>query len=401
MPMPLRTKLVVDYYVGGLLHFVLKPPTILAGKLLRRNHDLKPCSTVTIVKMLGGGSLVIAYPSLVALKQAPGIRRLRLVTTPAVEPFARVLGVFDEIILLRDGSLAALVVDSLRALARLFRCDAMVDLEVHSRLTTVFCLLTCARNRLGFYTGSSFWRRRLSTHLLFTNVGNGIHHAYDQVALLFGAARPDLEECRRKFRQGLGAEPAPARLGGMRFALAPCCSDLSKERMLRPEEWVSVLRRRLAGAVVAEFHLFGAGRDRAALEDLGERLAREFPRASVANHAGLALPDAVRQLARCDRLFSIDSALLHVGRLLGMPTVSFWGPTEPASLLRPDPRADDEIHYRKLSCSPCVHLAQQPPCGGDNLCIRLAVDPELPIDPNPAWVVGDRRVRRFLRPSAP
>ena len=60
--MNLRRRLILDYYVGGLLHVLLKGPTILLGKILHRDHDLKNCSDVTILKMLGGGSLAIAYP---------------------------------------------------------------------------------------------------------------------------------------------------------------------------------------------------------------------------------------------------------------------------------------------------------------------------------------------------
>jgi hypothetical protein len=144
--MQLRTKLIADYYVGGLLHVILKPAAIVLGKILRRTHSLSPCGTLTIVKMLGGGSLAIAYPSLLALRRTPGLRRFQVVTTPAVEPFARALGVFDEILVIRDGGVLELLVDGFGAIRRLFLSDAVIDLEIHSRLTTVFSLLTCARN---------------------------------------------------------------------------------------------------------------------------------------------------------------------------------------------------------------------------------------------------------------
>ena len=120
-------------------------------------------SNFTIVKMLGGGSLAIAYPSFLALRRTPGLRKFQIVTTPAVLPFARALGVFDEILVIRDGNPLELLLDGFSAIARLFRTDAIVDLEIYSRLTTVFCLLTCARNRVGFYTDNSFWRRRISS----------------------------------------------------------------------------------------------------------------------------------------------------------------------------------------------------------------------------------------------
>jgi ADP-heptose:LPS heptosyltransferase len=402
--MRLRDKLILDYYVGSLLLAVLKPPTILLGRLLRRNHGLGTVSEVTVVKMLGGGSLVIAYPSLLALKRAPGVRRLRLLTTPAVRPFAESLGLFDELVVIRDDTLSHIAADSLRALRRLFRTDAVVDLEIHSRLTTVFALLTCARNRVGFHTGSSFWRQRISTHLLFCNPANGIFDCYDQVARLFGGRIPDTAACRREFRAAIGAPEAAGGAAILQLAVAPCCSDLSPERRLQPREWQAILERRLGEGWTGPvgIHLLGGPGDRPDLEALGAVIQGRFPSAEVCNHGGqIALAESVRRVSACHELFSIDSALLHYGRLLGVRTVSFWGPTDPRSLLRPEPGAPEAVHYRKLSCSPCVHLTQQPPCGGHNLCMRLAADPALQAEMNPVWVVTGQKGRRFQRFSAP
>jgi ADP-heptose:LPS heptosyltransferase len=402
--MQLRTKLIADYYIGGLLHVVLKPAAILLGKVLRRKHSLHPCGTLTVVKMLGGGSLAIAYPSFLALKRMPGLRRFQIVTTPAIEPFARALGIFDEILVIRDDSVIALLVDGLGALRRLFRTDAIVDLEIYSRLTTVFSLLTCARNRIGFYTDSSYWRRRISSHLLFCNFSNGIYLSYDQIATLFGAALPDADDCRATFRRSLAPQAAPGP-GKRTIAVAPCCSDLSPERMLRQDEWLGILRSSVAAAAQSasvEIHLLGARKDRPYLESLGSLLAPAIQGAAVFNHAGeLSLVESIRILGSVDVLLCIDSALLHYARLLGVRTISYWGPTDPRTLLRPWPGSADEIHYRKISCSPCVHLAQQPPCGGNNLCMRLAADPNRHEDPNPIWIIAERQGDRYARFSAP
>jgi ADP-heptose:LPS heptosyltransferase len=109
----------------------------------------------------------------------------------------------------------------------------------------------------------------------------------------------------------------------------------------------------------------------------------------------------VRGLAEVDELICIDSALLHFARLLGIPTISFWGPTDPASRLRVSEFNRDEIHYHKLPCSPCVHVAQEPPCRGDNLCMRFAVDPNRPLESNPKWILAAEPIDRFGRKLAP
>jgi ADP-heptose:LPS heptosyltransferase len=401
----LRIKLLTDYYVGGILQALLKPPTVLLGKILGRDHDLARCSSLTFIKMVGGGSLVIAYPALLATKNAPQVRQLRLVTTSAVKPFAEILGVFDEIIVIRDESALTLAMDSLTALRKLFRCEALVDLEVHSRLTTVFSVATCAVNRVGFYTGISFWRQKLATHLLFCNIYNGIYYFYDQIAALFGGQAPDMGKCVSAFRQHLGVEERTPDAGNLRIALAPCCSELGRERMLQDKEWVEVLGRRFsrenAGRHI-EIRLMGGRGDQTALEALSGLIRTAFPGVVTANYAGkTSLAESVRGLAEVDELICIDSALLHFARLLGIPTISFWGPTDPASRLRVSDFNRDEIHYHKLPCSPCVHVAQEPPCRGDNLCMRFAVDPGCRMESNPKWILAGEPIDRFGRERAP
>jgi ADP-heptose:LPS heptosyltransferase len=401
----IRAKLLTDYYIGGTLQALLKPVTVLLGKILRRDHNLARCSSLTFLKMMGGGSLVIAYPALLATKSSPQVKQLRLITTSAVKPFAEILGVFDEIIVIRDDSALTLVGDSLAAIRKVFRCDAIVDLEIHSRLTTVFSVVTCAVNRVGFYTGISFWRQKLATHLLFCNISSGIYYFYDQIAELFGSQAPDMGMCVSTFRRQLGVAQRIPDAGSLRIALAPCCSELGRERMLQPREWVDVLGRRFSrehpGRKI-EIRLLGGRGDQADLDQLSDVIRMAFPGVVTDNHAGkTSLAESVRGLAEVDELICIDSALLHFARLLGIPTISFWGPTDPASRLRVSDVNRDEIHYHKLPCSPCVHVAQEPPCRGDNLCIRLAVDPDAQVETNPKWILAAQPIDRFGRKLAP
>jgi ADP-heptose:LPS heptosyltransferase len=392
--MNLRTKLLVDNYFGGFLHLVLRVPTVLLGKILGRDHNLANCHELAILKLLGGGSLVIAYPALLALRRLPNLRKLTLITSPSIAPFGTLLGIFDEIIVIRDDSgLFALGVDSIKAFRRLFAYDAVIDLEIHSRLTTVFALLTGARNRLGFFTGISYWRRHLNTHLLFCNITNGIYNFYDQLAEIFGTAAVDVLECEREFRSKLGEWKFEDN-GVFRVAIAPACSALSRERMLLREDWVGIVTQRLARldpAAKVEIHLLGAPCDHAELSQLGTLLEKQFVgRANVLNHAGKTkLRESVQIVAAMDEVLCIDSALLHFSRLVGRRTVSFWGPTDPATLMRPNSRGLDEIHYVRIPCSPCVHHSHQAPCQGQNICMRLAVDPTAPVPLNKPWVLRE------------
>ena len=383
--MTLHFQRVADLYAGTLLRLLFKPLAVLLGKVLRRRRDLSGCSSITFIKLHGGGSLAIAYPALLGLRRAGHIHRLRIVTTPAVEPFVRVLGIFDEIILVEDQTAVRLLLSSVRAIARLFHCDAIVDFEIHSRLSNVFCLMTCARQRVGFYTGDSSRRCNLSTHLLFSNPSGRIYESYDQAARLFGATVPDLEECSRQFRRGLGVPEERGSGVCAVIGLAPTCSELRKERMLRPSEWVEIVRRKVS-AGGEEFHLLGGEFERAPLDELATRLRAEVPGACVKNQAGLRpLAESLRQIAQLREMLCVDSAILHFARLLGTPVTSYWGPSDPETLLRALAGALDQIHYERISCSPCVYTARRAPCRGNNICMRLACNPDATIDRNPTW----------------
>ena len=389
--MNLRIKLIFDNYVGGFLHLLLRLPTILLGKVMSRDHDLSKCREIAILKLLGGGSLVIAYPALLALRRLPNVQKLTLITTPSIAPFGEFLGIFDEIVIIRDNrGFFTLGLDSLKTFRKVFAHDAVIDLEIHSRLTTVFTLLTAARNRIGFFTSISYWRRHLNTHLLFCNLTNGIFNFYDQIAAIFGTSPVDLLECESEFRRHLGEFKFETD-GLFRIAIAPCCSGLGTERMLRPEEWPIILGQRLANlapASKAEIHLLGAPSDRPELDRLSALLTGHLQdRISVLNHAGKTkLRESVRIVAGMDEVLCIDSALLHFSRLLGRKTISFWGPTDPATRLRADSRNIDEVHYVRIPCSPCVHLSIQAPCKGQNICMRLSVDPNAAVPRNQPWV---------------
>ena len=85
----------------------------------------------------------------------------------------------------------------------------------------------------------------------------------------------------------------------------------------------------------------------------------------------LALADSLGVLAGARRFIGIDSALVHAARGLGVPSTSFFGPTDPATLLEPIAGYDEVVHYRPPICSPCLHVAQTPPCKGRNVCMQL------------------------------
>lgn len=412
----LRTKKFLDFLLGGIFIGLLKPFVMLLGRVLHRDHTPELRDRLAVIKLMGGGSLVIALPALLGLRTRYPHCHFTLVTTPAIAPFGEALGVFDEVIILDDRSIGRLIASTLSALQRLSGIDTVIDFEVYSRLTTVLSTLMRARNRVGFYLETVFWREGLSTHLIFFNRFSGNHHFYEAVAALFGAAPASRAACAdhvmaRLRKQNLAEltvmpHALPTGTETTHAALGFACSDLARERMLTPDQWALVLPPRLHG--ITDVHLLGSQADRESASILMARLERELPSIRWHNDCdGRQLEESLRTLSGCSLFVGIDSAMIHFARLFGLPTKSFWGPTDPLTLLKDfDPKREEAI-YVKIPCSPCIHVAEVPPCRGNNVCIAMAVamatggprpDPEAIVQPL-YWLAPGKRAQLTSEPG--
>jgi ADP-heptose:LPS heptosyltransferase len=370
--MTIDDKQTLDRWLGAWLLVTLRPLARLLGKILRRDHRITATGELVFIKLLGGGSLLIALPALLAVrKRFPG-RPLSLVCGKAVAPFAELLGVFDRIDVIQDDrGPIGLLASAGRVLAGLVirRVDTVVDFEVYSQLSTVFSLLTCARNRIGFYVDSAYWRRNALTHLVFFNRSRGVFHFYAATASLLGASAPTREEIRSHLLSRIGGarELPPA------LAVGAGCSEFASVRHLPLPEWREFAAKRAPELAGLRWIFLGAPGDR----ELSEEIAAEVgavlgPGFSYENRCGeLALGESLAVLAGSKRFVGIDSALIHAARALAIPSSSFFGPTDPVTLLEPIPGYEERVHYRPPICSPCLHVAQTPPCKGDNVCMRL------------------------------
>ncbi len=368
--MELQSKKMLDWYCGGIAMAVLKPWVWLFGRILKRDHTPEVRKHICFIKMLGGGSLMIAYPALLALRRQYPDATFSLLCAQGTRPFAQTLGLFDRIDEVSDASLFRLVTSGARAWFNNFGVDTIVDLEVYSRLTTVISTLSCARNRVGFYLEAVFWRKSLYTHLIYFNRFSGTFLWYDAVARLLGAEPAPVEEAQQMMRARF--KPSEAVSASVcRIALGHACSDLGRERMLDSEQWLAIFREHLQADDQAEVVLLGTAGERPPTTEIIRALEPHFPRLRFLNLCGeLSLDESIRMLATCRSFWGIDSSLLHYARLLGLACMSFWGPTEPSMRLRPIPSLHETVRYGKVPCSPCIHVAEKPPCGGNNICMQ-------------------------------
>jgi ADP-heptose:LPS heptosyltransferase len=366
--MTFQVKRRIDYWAGGLLLALMFVPVRFLGVILRRNHTTTRRRGCAVIKLVGTGSLFLAMPSMLEIRRRFPNGRFFLVGTPAVIKVAQEFDWFDEYWVVDDSSLGRLIVSVVRVLWRMAsRADHLIDLEVHSRFTTLLTVLSTVRNRIGFVDEIVFWRRGFYTHMTFFNVHGPVYVFYDLLAKWFGVDTVSVSEFHEVFRARVMEMKLPPRTrpASPYVAVGHRCSELGRERRLRPDEWQSMLRPMiLAGH---EILLLGGPEDSAAADAIIKALG------TGRNLCGrLSIAQSARLIDGAAAFYGIDSMLLHFARALAVPSVSVFGPTDPATRLRPL-GVRERVAFARLPCSPCIHVNETPPCQGKRTCMALAL----------------------------
>ncbi len=361
--MKLSSKQSLDDTVGRVLVFLNELMARLLGAILRIDHSLRRApDAIIITKMLGLGSLLMAADAIIAIRTRYPSAKLILVCSNSLEKEARTFELFDEVWPIDDRSFLRLCVTSLHALRKSWKIKRLwsVNLEVYSRLSTIFSLWTLAKNRFGFYFSEVKFKYTLNTHHVYFNQHRLAYDNYEQMALAMGATVSEI------YRLPVKADPRAQ----LRYiAVNNSCSELAKERVIPKDTLIAVLLHIVKDSTL-DIALIGSRPD----FDYNEALMLEpalLPiRHRIINVAGkYPFPDFLGFLKNsCAMMLTIDSGPLHFAYRLNMPTISVWGPTAPETRI-PAAFAHEHI-YLAAPCSPCVHHTDVLPCGGDNFCMK-------------------------------
>ncbi len=368
--MKVHAKQVIDGLLGSLLVFFNLLLARPLGLLLRRDHTLRQePGTIIVIKMLGLGSLLLASDALVSLKKRYPNTKLILICGKGVAPGIKPIHLFDEIWSTDDKSFFILAKTSLQILAKTWKLKNkwVVDFEVYSKLTTIYSLWTFALNRFGFQLQKVHFRNFLNTHNSYFNQFNLVQENYNNLIKLM-----DVEKIERFTIPIPNGKGRKFEADNKYIAINNTCSDLSYMRKI-PLDILQAVCQLIIEKTPYHIAFTGAPSDQKENEDfLNNYLAEHKDRVrniagefSIAEYYAFLHNEAVMML-------TVDSAPLYIALKTGLPTVSVWGPTDPAHRFTPDtwdsPR--QKVHYLAVHCSPCLHHTKVLPCGGDNFCMK-------------------------------
>jgi hypothetical protein len=81
--MKIRTKTLIDFWIGYPLTYLLNLLAVPLGKILKRDHNFESAHVIVICKLMGLGSIIQITPLLASLRLRFPLARLVFVTMPA------------------------------------------------------------------------------------------------------------------------------------------------------------------------------------------------------------------------------------------------------------------------------------------------------------------------------
>lgn len=321
------------------------------------------------------GSIIQATPLLRALKAEFPSAKLTFLTAKANRDLVERLGYADQVLSIDDRSIVSLALSSARALCRLVstKVDHYFDLEVYSGFACLLCLFSLARNRFGFCRHSTEFKEGIYTHLLFFNTRMAVRRLYMQLGRLAGTDSNSSDSLGTIEIADSECETAAAKLsalgleaGEKYIVVNPNASDLLIERRWPREKVVrAVTLLAEAGQAVV---LIGAPNEAAYVSQIWD-LIPSSARSRVFNSAGcLSLGEVLATIKSAACVLTNDTGPMHFAFALGRPTVCLFGPQDPRHYGMDGPSI--VTLYQPVSCSPCIHEIDEPPCRGNNVCMQ-------------------------------
>ncbi|MFL5815442.1 MAG: glycosyltransferase family 9 protein [Bdellovibrionia bacterium] len=368
----IQTKRKLDSYIGIPAMICLQILARGLGYILRRNHRNEPVQTAVVIKFQGMGSLAIAKPALAEFKSRHPNCRVVFWGSAGTCALARLMPEFDEVIELNDRSIIRAFPSLLKSLICIWRQhpDWVFDLEVYSKLSSIFALLTLGRNRAGFALETVSLRRNLHTHLVFFNRHYYLGRAY--LTLLELPSNSSKTESPATFAKEtlwkFDFKPLEQLNGKPYIVINPHAGGLSLERRWPIESFNSLIQVLLKKYPSHQLVLIGHGQD----EVEHQKSLLKHERVINLTHQ-LTLKELIQCISFADVLISNDTGPLHLGVLCKTPAVALFGPTSSNTYLPERPTI--KALTKNLYCSPCVHYWWPSPCNSDNQCMkRIKVD---------------------------
>ncbi len=380
----------IDYYVGVPLCFFGSIFQKIVTFLIKR--EKKAPKNVLFIELSEMGSAILVDPAMRKLQKETGAN-LHFAIFKKNKPSLDLLGTVPEgnIYTIDAGNLLSLAIDGIKFFywTRKRKIDAVIDLELFSRITALLTGFSGALYKVGFhaYYNEGLYRGDFLSHKVAYNPH--IHIAKNFIALVNAllSSREEIPYSKTKI------EDEEIQIAKVKFSaeekktvidivlgcfkefdsgkhkivlINPNASELLIQRRWPQENFAQLIKMILENCPRAIVLITGDPRER----EEAEKLKGQVENDRCINFAGKV------KFAELPLLYSIsefmvtnDSGPPHFAAITNMPTFVIFGPETPAlygSLGKTTPI------YAGLACSPCVSASnhRKTACS-DNVCLKV------------------------------
>jgi lipopolysaccharide heptosyltransferase II len=311
----------------------------------KRANELKPFR-ILIRASNWLGDAVMSIPAIRTIKAGRPDAHITIVTPENLAPVWKLVPEVDEIISLRGKS----VFHTVRQIEARKKFDVAI-LFPNSLRSALEVWLADVPRRVGY---AGHFRAELLNQIIREprKPGPPVHQSkrYLKIAEACGAEvhqqTPDVSS-NSSARQSLAPPHRPSTISHQPFLLGLCPgAEYGPAKRWLPERFIEVGQKIVAGHN-AKWVLFGTARD----VDLGKQIAGALGDHCVNRIGQTTLQQLIDELRQCRLLLTNDTGTMHLAALLGVPTVSIFGSTEPAFTGPLD--ANHVVLRHHVECSPC------------------------------------------------
>lgn len=372
--MKLQKKILVDRIIGYPIVIFLNFFSKLLGKVLNRDHsfDKENVNTVIVCKLMGLGSVIQSTPLVSSIKSHYCNSKIVYITKQENSPICDRISAINQTICVDDRSVFQLLKTTISLLVTVWRLkpDIFINLEVHSMIGSIYTVLSCARNRLGFYTNSGDMRATgIYTQMSFFNPKAPRLQIYLQMARTV-----NIENISAKLLP-INIEREKTQILFKKIEkidnyiiINPNTSELGKERRWSKKNFIELSNRIIDSYEEYKIYFIGSPSEYNYVISIVDNISND----QVINLSGsLDLVEASALINGAKLLITNDSGPMHIGFSLNTTTLSLFGPTSPYHYITNKDNGKHAYVYKELYCSPCVHHFDVPPCRGNNQCMKL------------------------------
>ncbi|MFH1850495.1 MAG: glycosyltransferase family 9 protein [archaeon] len=379
----------IDYAAGVPLCLILSAYHRLLGRFIIGAPADKP-KKVLFMELSEMGSTVLAYPAMRKVKELyPGAELYFMIFEENRES-VKVLDIIPKknIITISYGNIFSFAMETLRAVMRCRRerIDAVFDLELFARYSSILSYLTGAKARVGFHKHHSegLYRGSCQTHKISYNPH--MHISQNFLAQVYSLAAPkgeypllkrkvemedvphikssrqELDAIRKKMRE---ANPGADRAKRL-VILNTHAGDLLPIRAWPIANYIGLAERLLQteGTYIVTTGIGDAEKDAALIMKAAGRQRI----IDLTNRT--AFSELIALYNICDLIITNDSGPAHFASLTGIKIITLFGPETP-DLYAPLGKNSTTL-FSGLACSPCVsaYNHRKTTCR-DNRCLKL------------------------------